>query len=130
MGGQWIIETGKNVPEPMLEMNKIKTLTTIYYEISHILEELMCGSYFDDVESIVGTIMAEEYHNMKKHGYCEKLLKLCEEFEDKHNKVEDTSFYFQYNFFFDNFFFFFDKKFMINVFDKKNFLKIDEKVSQ
>ena len=77
---QWMIETGKNVPEPMLEMNKIKTLTTIYYEISHILEELMCGSYFENVKSIVGTIMAKEYHNMKKHGYCEKLLKLCEEF--------------------------------------------------
>ena len=116
-----MIETGKNVPEPMLEMNKIKTLTTIYYEISHILEELMCGSYFENVKSIVGTIMAKEYHNVKKHGYCEKLLKLCEEFEDKHNKVEDTNFYFQYNFqyFFSIIFFFFDKKFMINVFDKK-----------
>ena len=51
MGGQWMIETGKSVPKPMLEMNKIiKTLTTIYHEITHILEELACGCYFDDVE--------------------------------------------------------------------------------
>ena len=52
---QWMKETGKNVPEPMLEMNKIiKTLTTNYDEITHILEELACGCYFDDVESIIG----------------------------------------------------------------------------
>ena len=62
MGGQWMIETGKNVPEPTLEMNKIiKTLMTIYGNITHILEELTCSSYFDDVESIIGAIMTKEY---------------------------------------------------------------------
>ena len=46
LGGQWMIETEKNVPEPMIEMNKtIKTLTTIYNEITHILEELTSGCY-------------------------------------------------------------------------------------
>ena len=35
MGGQWMIETRKIVPEAMLEMNKmIKTLTMIYDEIT------------------------------------------------------------------------------------------------
>ena len=83
MGGQWMIEIRKNVPKSMFEMNKIiKNLTTIYDEIIHILEEPICGCYFDDIESIVGAIMTKEYHNMEEHDYCEKLLKLCKEFED------------------------------------------------
>ena len=73
----------------MLEMNKIiKTLTTIYNEITHILKELIYGCYFDDVESIIRAIMIKEYHDMQEHDYCEKLPKLCQEFEDKHNKLE------------------------------------------
>ena len=60
--GQWMIETDKNVPEPMLEMNK--TLTMIYDETTHILEELMRGCYFDDVESIKGAIVTKEYCDM------------------------------------------------------------------
>ena len=68
MGGQWMIETGKNVPEPMLEMMKtIKTLTTFYHKITHILVELTCGCYFDDVESIIGAIMTKEYPNMQDY---------------------------------------------------------------
>ena len=60
LGGQWMIETEKNVPEPMIEMNKtIKTLTTIYNEITHILEELTSGCYFVDVESIIGATIDE-----------------------------------------------------------------------
>ena len=68
----------KKVPKPMLdEMNKIiKNLTAIYDEIVHILEEPICGCYFDNIESIVGVIMTKEYHNMEEHDYCEK------EFED------------------------------------------------
>ena len=77
MEGQWMIETGKNVPVPMLEMNKIiKTLTIIHDEITHNLEERICGCYFDDVESIIGAIMTKEYHDMEENDYCEKLLKL------------------------------------------------------
>ena len=90
MGGQWMIEARQNGPESMLEMNKIKNLTTIYDPVTHILEELICGCYFDDIEAIVGAIMSKEYHDMEEHDYCEKLLKLCEEFEDKHNKLEDV----------------------------------------
>ena len=26
---------------------------------------------------------------MQEHDYCKKLLKLCKEFEDEHNKLED-----------------------------------------
>ena len=26
---------------------------------------------------------------MEEHDYCQKLLKVCKEFEDKHNKLED-----------------------------------------
>ena len=26
---------------------------------------------------------------MKEHGYCEKLLKLCKDLEDKHTKLEN-----------------------------------------
>ena len=90
MGGQWMIETRKNVPEPILEMDKIiKNLTTIYDEITHILEELTCGCNFDDVESIVGAIMTKEYRDMEEHDYSEKLLKLCEDLEEKHNKHDD-----------------------------------------
>ena len=33
------------------------------------------------------TIMTKEYHDMDEHDYCEQLLKLCKEFEDKHNKL-------------------------------------------
>ena len=90
MGVQWMIGTGKNLPEPMFEMNKIiKTLTTIYGEITHILEELTCGCYSDDVELIIGAIMTKEFCDMQEHDYCKKLLKLCKDFEDKHNKLED-----------------------------------------
>ena len=85
-----MIETRKNVPEPILEMDKIiKNLTTIYDEITHILEELTCGCNFDDVKSIVGAIMTKEYHDMEEHDYSEKLLKLCEDLEEKHNKHDD-----------------------------------------
>ena len=90
MGRQWMNETRKNVPEPMLEVNKIiKTLTTIHDEITHILQELTCSCYFDDVKSIIEVIMTKEYCDMQEHDYCEKLLKLCKDFEDKHNKLED-----------------------------------------
>ena len=42
MGEQWMIETRKTVLESMLEMNKtIRNLTTIYDEITYILEELI-----------------------------------------------------------------------------------------
>ena len=34
--------------------------------------------------------MIKEYHDMQEHDYCEKLPKLCKEFEDKHNKLEDV----------------------------------------
>ena len=65
IGGQWMIETGKNVPEPMLEMNKtIKILITICDEINHILEELTCGCYFDDIKSIIKAIMTKEYRDV------------------------------------------------------------------
>ena len=85
-----MIETGKNVPEPTLEMNKIiKTLMTIYGNITHILEELTCSSYFDDVESIIGAIMTKEYWDIQEYDYCKKLLKLCEDFEVKHNNLAD-----------------------------------------
>ena len=108
----------------MLEMNNIiKTLATIYGEITHILEELICGCYFDDMESVMRAIMTKEYRDMQEHDYCEKILKLCKNFEDKHNKLEDIceeimqeqfsfkrkkfqyKFLFQYNFFFNDFYF-------------------------
>ena len=90
MGGQWMIETGKNVPDPTHEMKKIiKTLTIIYDKITDILEELICVCYFDDVKSIVKAIKTKEYNCMEGYGNCEKILKLCKDFEDKHSKLED-----------------------------------------
>ena len=78
MGGQWIIETGRRVPETIFEMGKIlKALTIIYDEITDILEELIYGCYFDDAESIIETIMTKEYYCIEEHDYCEKLLRLC-----------------------------------------------------
>ena len=68
-----MMQTQKSVPEPTIKMNKIiKTLTVIYYEITDILEDLLCGCYFEDVESIIGAIMTQDYHSMEEHVYCEK----------------------------------------------------------
>ena len=44
---------------------------------------------FDDVESIIGAIMAKDYPCTQEHGYCKILLLLCKNFEDEHNKLED-----------------------------------------
>ena len=62
IGGQRMIETGKNVPDLMHEMNKIiNTQTIVYDEITDILEELICGCCFDDVKSIIKGIKTKEY---------------------------------------------------------------------
>ena len=51
MEGQWMVETGKRVPEPIRKMVQItETITKIYDIIPSILEELITGCYFDDVE--------------------------------------------------------------------------------
>ena len=44
---------------------------------------------FDDVESIIGAIMAKDYPCTQEHGYCKILLLLCKNFQDEHNKLED-----------------------------------------
>ena len=54
-----------------------------------IFEELLCGCYFDDVESIIEAILTKVYHCQQENDYCQGLLKLCEEFENQHNKLED-----------------------------------------
>lgn len=33
--------------------------------------------------------MTKEYCDMQEHDYCEKLLKLCKDIEDEHNKLKD-----------------------------------------
>ena len=46
-----MMETGKRAPELVFKMGVIIiALMTIYDEITDILEELMCGCYFHDVE--------------------------------------------------------------------------------
>lgn len=46
-----MMETGKRVPELVFKMGVIIiALMTISDEITDILEELMCGCYFHDVE--------------------------------------------------------------------------------
>ena len=90
MAGQWMTETRKTAPEPVFKMGGIIiALVTICDEITDILEEVMCGCYFDDVESIIEAIITKKYCNMQKHGYSKKLLKLFKEFEVEHNKLED-----------------------------------------
>ena len=89
MGGQWMIETGKYVPELMREINQIiKTLTIIYDEITDILEELIYGCYSDDVESIIKAIKTKEYSCTEECDHCAKLLKLRKDYEDEHNKLK------------------------------------------
>ena len=60
MAGQWMMETRKRAPEPVFKMGRIIiALMTICDEITDILEELMCGCYFDDVKSIIEAIMTK-----------------------------------------------------------------------
>ena len=65
MAGQWMTETRKTAPEPVFKMGGIIiALVTICDEITDILEEVMCGCYFDDVESIIEAIITKKYRNI------------------------------------------------------------------
>ena len=60
VAGQWMMETGKRAPELVFKMGVIIiALMTIYDEITDILEELICGCYCDDVESVTEAIMTK-----------------------------------------------------------------------
>lgn len=53
-----MMETQKSIPESTLKINKIiKTPTVICDEITDILEDLLRGCYFEDIESIIGAII-------------------------------------------------------------------------
>ena len=55
-----MMETGKRAPELVFKMGVIIiALMTIYDEITDILEELICGCYCDDVESVTEAIMTK-----------------------------------------------------------------------
>ena len=55
-----MMKTGKRAPELVFKMGVIIiALMTISDEITDILEELMCGCYSDDVESIREAIMTK-----------------------------------------------------------------------
>ena len=55
-----MMETRKRAPEPVFKMGSIIiALMTICDEITDILEELMCGCYFDDFKSIIEAIMTK-----------------------------------------------------------------------
>lgn len=66
----------------------VKNLTIVYDQITDILEGLIQDYHFDNVESIIETIMAKEYCHMQEHDYYERLLQLCKDFEDEHNEYE------------------------------------------
>ena len=91
MARSWMRETGKEVPEPIFEMEKVlRTLLDIYDKITIILEELLCGCYFDNVESIVEVILTKHYYfEQQVYNYCKRLVKLCEKFENEYNKFKN-----------------------------------------
>ena len=78
----WMIATGKGLPEILLKIkSKVDNLTHLYSIIRRIVEEVLCACYIDDIESLIEATISREFHwDMQVSDYCNDLLTETEKF--------------------------------------------------
>ena len=82
LANNWMIATGKELPEILLKIKlNIDNQTQLYFIIKGIIEELLCTCYFDNIENLTEAIITREFcWDMQAYDYCQDLITKAKNF--------------------------------------------------